>query len=61
MPETENIKLTPLEKSILQVAIKRQIGELDKVEKKAASLGVDTTKAIQRDMNVLKDLETKLL
>lgn len=61
MPETENIKLTPPEKAVLQAAVKRQIGELEKVAKKAATLGVDTTRAVERDLNFLKDLETKLL
>lgn len=64
MPEkekTEKIKLNNLEKTILQIAVKRQISELEKVGNKARLLGVDTTRAVERDMNVLKDLETKLL
>lgn len=64
MPEkekTEKIELNNLEKTILQIAVKRQISELEKVGNKARLLGVDTTRAVERDMNVLKDLETKLL
>lgn len=61
MPETENIKLTSIEKTLLQIAVKRQMTELEKVSNKARYLGVDTTKAVQRDMDILKDLETKLL
>lgn len=58
---SENIKLEAIEKTILQIAVKRQVSELEKVAKKAASLGVETTNAVQHDLNVLKDLETKLL
>ena len=59
--KTQNIALTPQEKAILQIALKRQMEELDKVSKKAMTLGVDTTKAVEQDLNILKDLETKLL
>lgn len=58
---SEKIEFSTLEKTILQIAIKRQISELDKVSNKAKTLGVDTARAIERDMNVLKDLENKLL
>lgn len=62
MPEkTEKIELNHLEKTILQSAVKKQMVELEKVGKKAQTLGVDTTRAVERDINVLKDLETKLL
>ena len=60
MPENA-IKLTIQEKAVLQSAVKKQMAELEKVSKKAASLGVDTTRAGERDLNFLKDLETKLL
>lgn len=58
---TDTIKLDPLEKTILQIAVKRQMEELQKVSKKARFLGVDTTRAVEKDLNILKDLETKLL
>ena len=61
MAKPETINLEGVEKTILQIAVKRQISELEKVAKKAASLGVDTTRAVERDLNILKDLETKLL
>lgn len=57
----ETIKLSQLEKTILQIALKRQMEELEKVSRKAITLGVDTTNAVQKDLNILKDLETKLL
>lgn len=58
---SETIKLESFEKAILQTAVKKQMSELEKVAKKAATLGVDTTRAVERDLNILKDLETKLL
>ncbi len=58
---TETIKFEPHEKLILQSAVTQQISQLEKLAKKAASLGVETTNAVQKDLNTLKDLETKLL
>lgn len=55
------IEITDFEKTILSIAVKRHIEELEKVIRKVKFLGVDTTKAAMSDMNTLKDLETKLL
>lgn len=61
MTKAEAVHFEPVEKTLLQIAVKRMMGDLEAVSKKAKSLGVETTKAVEHDLNILKDLETKLL
>ncbi len=57
----EIIKLTPLEKTMLQFAVKHELATFEKTRKKMTGMTADLESAATRVVNTLKDLETKLL